>query len=53
MHHPKADVERVYLPRNEGDGCLIQLEATYKTATVGLDTNLNTKNNALLVIAQA
>lgn len=53
MHHPKADVERVYLPRNEGDGCLIQLEATYKTASIGLDTNLNTKNNALLVIAQA
>ena len=20
MHHPNADVERVYLPRNEGDG---------------------------------
>ena len=49
MHHPKADMDRKYLPRNEGGG---GLEMTYKTATMGLDTYLDTKNNPLLVIAK-
>ena len=31
MHHPKADVERVYLARKEGGRGLIQLKCTYKT----------------------
>ena len=46
MHHPKAVVDN--LPRNEGGRGLIQLEATYKTATVGFDTYLNAKNDLLL-----
>ena len=25
MHHPKSDVDRLYLPKNEGGGGLIQL----------------------------
>ena len=51
MHHPKADMDRMYLPRNEGGRGLIQLEMAYKTATMGLDTYLDTKNDPLLVIA--
>ena len=53
MHHPRADVDRMYLPRNKGGGGLLQLESAYKTAAIGLDANLNTtKNDILLVIAK-
>ena len=52
MHHPKADMERMYLPRNEGGRGLIRLEMAYKTATIGLDTYLDTTNDPLLVIAK-
>ena len=38
MHHPKADIDRIYLPRKEGGRGLIQLEIFYKTTTIGLDT---------------
>ena len=37
MHHPKSDVDRLYLLRNEGGGGLIQLELSYKSTTIGLD----------------
>ena len=36
MHHPKADVERLYLPRSNGGRGMTQLELTYKTSTIGL-----------------
>ena len=52
MHHPKADMDRMYLLRNEDGGGLIQLQTAYKTATIGLDTYLDTKNDPLLVIAK-
>ena len=52
MHHPKADMDRMYLLRNEGGGALIQLETAYKTATIGFDTYLDTKNDPLLLIAK-
>ena len=37
MHLPKSDVDRLYLPRNEGGGWFIQLELSYKSTTIGLD----------------
>ena len=46
MHHPKADVERVYLARKEGGRGLIQLECTYKTCTIGLETYLKEKKTS-------
>ena len=52
MHHPKADMDRMYLPRNEGGRDLVQLEMAYKTATIGFDTYLDTTNDPLLVIAK-
>ena len=36
LHHPKADVERLYIQRREGGRGLIELEAAYKTAIIGL-----------------
>ena len=41
MHHPRADVDRMYLSRNKGGRGLIQLEIVCKTATIGLDGYLN------------
>ena len=38
MHHSKADMDRIYLPRKEGGRGLIQLEMSYKTTVIGLDT---------------
>ena len=39
MLHPKADVEKLYLPRKDGGRGLIELE----TATIGLDYYLKYK----------
>ena len=36
MHHPKSDVDRLYLPRTEGGRGLIQLELSYKSTNIGL-----------------
>ena len=40
MNHPKADVERMYLPREDGGRGLTQLELVFKTTTVGLHAYL-------------
>ena len=49
MHHPKADVDRLYLPRTpSGGGGLIQIETTFKTITVGLETYLKHLEDTLL-----
>ena len=36
MLHPKADVDRLCLPRSKGGRGLLQLEFSYKTATIGM-----------------
>ena len=35
IHHPKADVDRLYIQRSEGEKGLLQLEVLYKTITIG------------------
>ena len=53
MHHTKADVDRLYLPRNAGGSWgLIQLETSYKTTTIGLDTYLKNTDDALIELVQ-
>ena len=52
MHHPKADVDRLYLPRTSGGRGLIQLELTLKTTTVGLDAYLQKTKDRLLQIVR-
>ena len=47
MHHPKADVDRLYVPRNEGGRGLTQLETVYKTSTIGLNAYLESTNDRL------
>ena len=48
MHHPKADVDRLYLSRSDGGRGLVQLELAYKTTTVGLDAYLTKSNDRFL-----
>ena len=43
MLHPKADAERLYVPRKEGGRSLIDVETAFKTATIGLDHYLRRK----------
>ena len=43
MLHPKADVERLYIPRKDGGRGLIDVETAFKTATIGLDHYLKNK----------
>jgi len=47
MHHPKSDVDRLHLPRDESGRNLIQF-----ATTIDLDTYLNTKNDSLLRIVR-
>ena len=37
MVHPKADVERLYLPRQDRGRGLLEVETAFKAATIGLD----------------
>ena len=51
MHHPKADIYHLYLPRsNEGRG-LTQLELSYKTSTIGLFRYMNSSDDWMLQVA--
>ena len=48
MHHPKSDVDRLYLPRTEGGRGLTQQEPSYKSTTIGLDKYLQETHDTLL-----
>ena len=41
MHHPKADIHRLYLPRSNEERGLTQLELSHKTSTICLFRYLN------------
>ena len=42
MHHPKADIDRLYVKRKEGWRGLVQLEAAYKAEIINIAEYLNT-----------
>ena len=44
MLHPKADVERLYIPRKDGGRGLIEVETAFKIATIGFDHYLKNKD---------
>ena len=51
MHHPKADIHRLYVPRsNKGRG-LTQLELSYKSSMIGLFRYLNLSDDWMLQLA--
>ena len=43
MHHPKADIDRLYVKRKEGGRGLVQVEAAYKAEIINTAEYLNTK----------
>ena len=47
-HHPKADVDRLYIKRSEGGRGLLQVELTNKIATVGLSEYLETTTDWMM-----
>ena len=52
MHHPKSDVNRLYLPREEGGRGLVQLELSLKTSIIGMDTYLNNTKDWMLTLVK-
>jgi hypothetical protein len=42
MHHPKADIDRLYVKRKEGGRGLVQVEAAYKAEIIIIAEYLNT-----------
>ena len=48
MHHPKSDVDRLYLPITEGGRGLIQVKLSYKSTTIGLDKYLQETQDTIL-----
>ena len=48
IHQPKADVNRMYIPRKEGGRGMINLEMTFKTTTIGLNSYLESSEDRML-----
>ena len=48
MHHLKADVDRLYLPRSDGGRGMMQHEMSYKTTTIAMSTYLSTTSAWML-----
>jgi hypothetical protein len=43
MHHPKADIDRIYIKRKEGGRSLLQIAVAYKEQEINIAEYLNTK----------
>ena len=48
IYHPKADANRIYVPRKEGGSGMINLEMYFKTITIGLNTYLLSSDHRML-----
>ena len=44
MHHPKADIHRLYVKKEEGGKGLVQIEAAYKAEIINIAEYLNTNH---------
>lgn len=42
IHHPKSDINRLYVEGKEGRGGLLKIEATYKAGITNITERLNT-----------
>ena len=47
-HHPKADVDRIYLKRAEGGRGLLQIEMSEKTSIIGLNSYLESTRDWMM-----
>ena len=48
MLHPKSDVDRLYLPRGKGGRGLLQVEQSYRVATIGMCKYLECTNDWMM-----
>lgn len=53
MHHPKSDVDRLYIPRKEGGRGLLQLELIYIKQLLDFKKYLDTSNGWMLQLVNA
>ena len=53
MHHPRADIERLYIKRENNGRGLIQRELTDKTTIVGSKKYLDTTTDWMLQLVNA
>ena len=50
--HPKSDVDRLYLPRNEGERGLQSAQDTIELAILGLDNYVRNSHEKLMTAAR-
>jgi hypothetical protein len=50
QHHPRADIDRLYVPRKEGGRGLMQVEGAYIAETLNLVEYVENKEDPLLQI---
>ena len=48
MHHPKADIDRLYVKRKEGGRGLVQIEVAYEVEIINIAEYLNTNDKIIL-----
>ena len=48
MHHPKSDINRIYVPRKGRGRGMINLEMYFKATTTGLNTYLLSSDDRML-----
>ena len=51
-HHPKADVDRLYVPRKQGDRGLMQLEAAHIVEITKLMEYVDRKEDPLIQVVR-
>ena len=52
MHHPKADLDRLYLPRAKGGRGLTQVELYFNTTSDDVAAYPTSNNDSLLRLVQ-
>jgi hypothetical protein len=52
QHHPRADIDRLYVPRKEGGRGLMQVEGAYITETLSLMEYIESKEDPLIQIVR-
>jgi hypothetical protein len=43
MHHPNADIDRLYIKWKEGERGFLKIEVTYRAKIINIAEHLNTK----------
>jgi hypothetical protein len=50
QHHPKADIDRLYVPRKDGGRILMQIEGAYMAEVITLKECVEHTENPLMQI---